>query len=243
MSNSQISNENTDGTINEQNNVESITIDQQINEPQINEPQIRTSYEVVFFAKYNKNPRPTLEQMTNFFNGYGTVHHINYPTDRNYAFIFMTKLSTNAEHRRTRTTIGQIIHDMTPETQFRITVASSNRRPNATHSQRGYINMHRNFASNTVDKYNNRRYPAKYKSYDKYNYNNKNNFNDLNNNHETGQNNQSFRPRRSLQRNINGFSQENRNQYSNGSYQISKPKYQNRGNYARPVDNYDLIQS
>ena len=87
----------------------------------------RVNYEVVFFCRYNTNPRPLTEEVIAFFNNYGVVHHVNCPEGRNYAFIFMTSLNTTAEYRRTRATIAQIIHDMTPENRFHITVASSNR--------------------------------------------------------------------------------------------------------------------
>jgi len=108
----------------------------------------RPTYEVVFFVRYNKNARPSLEEITTFFNLYGCVHHINCPEGRNYAFIFMTSLNTTAEHRRTRTIIGQIISDMSPESRFHITVASSNREKNryppdqSYGYQRGYQPYH-----------------------------------------------------------------------------------------------------
>jgi len=90
-------------------------------------PREKINYEVVFFARYNVNPRPSTEDVTKFFSNYGTVHHVNCPDGCNYAFIFMASLNTTAEHRRTRTTISQIINEMTPENRFHITVASSNR--------------------------------------------------------------------------------------------------------------------
>ncbi len=86
----------------------------------------RINYEVVFFARYN-NGRPSTDEITKFFNNYGVVHHVNCPEGRNNAFIFMSTLSTTVLHRRTRTTINQIRNDMTPENNFHITVASSNR--------------------------------------------------------------------------------------------------------------------
>lgn len=234
MSNSQFSNENTDRTVDEQvNDQVDEQVDKQVNDQVNDNEQSRTSYEVVFFAKYNKNPRPTLEQMTQFFDKYGTVHHINYPMDRNYAFIFMSKLSTDVEHRRTRTTIGQIIHDMTPETQFHVTVASSNRRPNATYTRRNigprreYSNMHRNFSNNGPIKYNsykrnnlydnnshnrNNSYDNRYNSYDKYD-----------NNSYNSMKNQSFEPRRM-------------------QFPDRKPRYQNRGSYTRPMSDIEMNQ-
>ncbi len=90
----------------------------------------RPKYEVVFFAKYHANPRPSMQVITDFFNNYGEVHHVNCPESAEIAFVFMTSLNTGAEHRRTRATIGQMIRDMTPENRFYVTVASSNRKPN-----------------------------------------------------------------------------------------------------------------
>lgn len=148
MSETQNLNENTDGT-----NTEEINVDEPVNEETVGQTtdqselntsmsesntSMKGSYEVVFFAKYNVNPRPSIEDMTKFFETYGTVHHINYPVNKNYAFIFMSSLSTPVEHRRTRTTISQIIREMTPGTRFHITVASSNRRPNIPTQKFGY---------------------------------------------------------------------------------------------------------
>lgn len=112
--------------------------------------QERTNYEVVFFARYY-NGRPSVDEIINFFNNYGVVHHVNCPEGRNNAFIFMSSLSTTVEHRRTRTTINQIRNDMTPEIQFHITVASSNRpihrrQSNQYHGGRGsYQRSWRNY--------------------------------------------------------------------------------------------------
>ena len=94
---------------------------------QPNEQREKVNYEVVFFARYHSSQRPSSEDVTAYFNRYGTVHHVNCPQDSNYAFIFMSSLNTTAERRRTRATISQIINDMTPENKFHITVASSNR--------------------------------------------------------------------------------------------------------------------
>ena len=91
------------------------------------EQREKVNYEVVFFARYHSCTRPPADDVTAYFNKYGTVHHVNCPKDTNYAFVFMASLNTTAEKRRTRTTISQIIQDMTPENKFHITVASSNR--------------------------------------------------------------------------------------------------------------------
>lgn len=95
----------------------------------------RPTYEVVFFVRYSICPRPLVDELYKYFGKYGDVHHVNCPENKNYAFIFMTKLATTVEHRRTRTTISQIIQDMTPENRFHITVASSNRIPPSDRSQ------------------------------------------------------------------------------------------------------------
>ncbi|AVL94919.1 hypothetical protein ma533 [Moumouvirus australiensis] len=119
-----MSNQNTDSTnVIENQNSESVTPEQTESIKSMERP----NYEVVFFARYNKDKRPPSEDITNFFNKYGVVHHVKCPEARNCAFIFMTSLNTTAEHRRTRTTISQIIHDMTPENQFHITVADGRR--------------------------------------------------------------------------------------------------------------------
>ena len=94
---------------------------------QFEEQREKVNYEVVFFARYHTSLRPPAEDVTAYFNQYGTVHHVNCPKDSNYAFVFMSSLNTTAERRRTRTTISKIIQDMTPENKFHITVASSNR--------------------------------------------------------------------------------------------------------------------
>lgn len=116
-----------------------------VNEVRDENENDRVNYEVVFFVKYNQNPRPSSEELTALFNNYGVVHHINCPENRNFAFIFMTSLNTEVEHRRTRTTICKIIQDMTPETRFHITVANSNynrfnQRPFNRYNNRGYRN-------------------------------------------------------------------------------------------------------
>lgn len=100
------------------------------------QPRERPNYEVVFFIRYGVNPRPSSEELTTYFSNYGDVDHINCPQDKNFAFVFMARLNTATEYRRTRTTIGQIIRDMTPETRFHITVASSNRTPSAPRQPR-----------------------------------------------------------------------------------------------------------
>ena len=87
----------------------------------------KVNYEVVFFVRYTNSPRPSAEELTNLFNTYGRVHHVNSPEDKNFAFVFMTSLSTTLEHRRTRSTISQIIQDMPMDKKFYITVAGSNR--------------------------------------------------------------------------------------------------------------------
>ncbi|XWV24807.1 putative low complexity protein [Tupanvirus deep ocean] len=158
MSNEQTQNEVTDRTNDVSENVvstnatEPTVTDSSVNivhdDPVAEEMPVvqreKVNYEVVFFVRYNNSDRPSSEEITNFFNNYGVVHHVNCPEGRNYAFIFMSSLSTTAEHRRTRTTISQIIHDMTPENRFHITVASSNRGTQYNGQRRYNSNNNRN---------------------------------------------------------------------------------------------------
>lgn len=85
----------------------------------------RVRFEVVFFIKYYSTDRPTVEDITQYFNNYGVVHNVRCPDGTNYAFVYMSSLNTTVDHRRTRTTIGQIIREMPPDFRFHITVASS----------------------------------------------------------------------------------------------------------------------
>ncbi|XWV26053.1 putative low complexity protein [Tupanvirus soda lake] len=167
MSNEQTQNEVTDRTNDVSENVvststsEPTVIDSSVNivhdDPVAEEMPVaqkeKVNYEVVFFVRYNNSDRPSSEEITNFFNNYGAVHHVNCPEGRNYAFVFMSSLSTTAEHRRTRTTISQIIHDMTPENRFHITVASSNRGT-----------QYRGTQYNGQRRFNNNRYGGNYRS-------------------------------------------------------------------------------
>jgi hypothetical protein len=107
----------------------------------------RPHYSVVFFVRYGFNKRPSVEDIIGFFNKYGTVHHVNSPQDRHFAFVFMDSLNTPVEHRKTRTTITNIINDMTPETRFHITVASSNRNPRSQYGQNNRRPYSRNWGN------------------------------------------------------------------------------------------------
>lgn len=117
-------------TPNEQVHVEITELVPAIEPTKTVEPEIlvtpKIKYQVVFFLKYS-SVRPPMDDIITFFNNYGEVHHVNCPENKNIAFVFMTSLSTPVEHRRTRTTISQIIKDMPTENRFHITVASSNR--------------------------------------------------------------------------------------------------------------------
>ena len=93
--------------------------------PAIVEVVERVRFEVVFFIKYYSTDRPTVEDITAYFNNYGVVHNVRCPDGTNYAFVYMSSLNTTVDHRRTRTTIGQIIREMPPDFRFHITVASS----------------------------------------------------------------------------------------------------------------------
>lgn len=103
-------------------------------------------FEVVFYTKFgllNGPSRPTPEQLTDYFNRYGDVHHVKCPDDRQIAFIFMTSLNTNATQYRVRVTKEQIIKDMTPETKFYINVANS-RKPQGGFTDRPPRSEHNN---------------------------------------------------------------------------------------------------
>ncbi len=195
----QETNESTDST-----NPESVEVEDQVfEEEQTPAPQQeKVSYEVVFFARYNSElyPRPSEKDIVSFFNEYGVVHHVRCPENNNFAFVFMTSLNTPEEHKRTRSTIYKIIQDMTPETKFRVTVASSNR-PRYPQNQ-GNNNR---FNGNQNDQYGNQQRRPFYK---KQNYDNAPRQNYPRNNQSNNYNNQSD--------NYDNQSNNYDNQYSNG---------------------------
>lgn len=159
--------------------IEHVETDEAVQTEQVSvTPGERPSYEVVFFARYYESyPRPSEEEITKFFNNYGTVHHVKCPDDKEYAFVFMTSLSTTEEHRRTRATITQIIKDMTPETKFRVTVASSNRPRYNNQGNYGNYNGYNNGYGNNYNRpQSNTNYPPRQQRYNNYNnnYNNSN---------------------------------------------------------------------
>lgn len=86
---------------------------------------IKPEYEVVFYVKYNtrNQNKPSEAEITSYFNNYGKVHHVIWNEYRNYVFVFMESLNTQAEFQRTKSTISKIIEDMTPENKFYVTVA------------------------------------------------------------------------------------------------------------------------
>lgn len=145
----------------------------------------RNNYEVVFYIKYRKNPMPSLSELVLLFEKYGSVHHITHFNDRNYAFVFMSSLKTDVQYRRTRTTIGQIIRDMTPETHFHISVANSNGLNNKSNSYRSNQNntSYRHNRTHKPSRYNEQyrrdRYNRNVRSYesDRQNDNSKNRYN------------------------------------------------------------------
>lgn len=79
-------------------------------------------YEVVFFAHYSN--RPTVEEITAYFNQYGVVHHVDCPQTKQCAFIFMSTLSSNEQRNRTKNTLIQIRQQMDPTNPFNVSVAS-----------------------------------------------------------------------------------------------------------------------
>jgi len=192
----------------ENNNVD----DTQPLQPQSDAPQTeKPSYEVVFFAKYYESyPRPSEEDITKFFNNYGTVHHIKCPEDRDFAFVFMSDLSTTEEHRRTRVTISQIIKDMTPETKFRVTVASSNRPRYDYNNNNGYNN----------NSYNNNSYNNQPQNYNNYQPQRRNqHYNNYNQGYNRGYNNQNYDQGYQGSRGYNQGYNQHYNRSSNQSYQ------------------------
>lgn len=158
-------NETTTHTIKADNMDEVVeSIDSEIAEINEDIPEIhkeRVNYEVVFFIKYTTINRPSTEEITNFFNNYGRVHHVKCPNNRNYAFVFMQSLNTPAEHRRTRWTISKIIENMTPENKFYITVASSNRQNYYTKFTHSTSNVQRSSlrqSNNSDNNYSHKKY-------------------------------------------------------------------------------------
>jgi len=199
----------------------------------------KNNYEVVFFVKYNYNPRPSLENMTNFFNNYGVVNHIDCPEGRNYAFVFMTSLSTTVEHRRTRTTINQIIKDMNPETKFHISVASS--RKTNYHGYQQYPDQNNGYYLNQNNRYypsqNNRYYPNQNNRY--YSNQNQRYFNQ-NNQQYPNQYNQRY-PNLVQQQNKPSYNNNHRTSYvqeNNNNQQLNRHirynNFDNRNNYQNP---------
>lgn len=90
----------------------------------------KNPYEVVFFAKYNNRDSkyiPSIETITDFFAKYGTIDHLDYNQEKHIAYIYMTRLSTTQTFLRTRSTLTQMIAEMTPATKFYVSVARANR--------------------------------------------------------------------------------------------------------------------
>lgn len=198
----------------------SVTIEtQNIPETLSTVQKIKPKYEVVFFARYPNSPRPTSEEITNFFNNYGVVHHLVCPDGKNFAIIFMNSLSTTIERRRTRTTISQIIKDMTPENKFYITVANSNR--NMIHNNVPQVRYKRNYNNG----YNNYRRPNIPE-----NYNGQQNRNYVNNNYQDSQQNRNYINNNYQVKNFkNSYDKNENNHYR----KRTNYNYQN-GNYNKP---------
>lgn len=156
---SQTEQENTNINLELDTNVDStdaVLVHNQTTETTTTETPIPTEskpkpvYEVVFFVRYPHGLRPTADKIISTFSNYGTVDHIKDPENRDFVYVFMSSLSTTAEHRRTRTTISEIIKNMPTEKEnkFYITVASSNR------NQKGSNNNNNN--NTNRNSYNNR---------------------------------------------------------------------------------------
>ena len=177
-------------------------------------------YEVVLFIRYKVNLRPSIEYITNFFNKYGLVHHVNTPVNKNFAFVFMTNLNTDVEHRRTRTIIDTIIRDMllmSIETRFYITVANSNSSNNDSDSNNSYPNNRNLYRNNNSYQNNNNSY--------------RNNNSYGNNRNSYPNNNNSYRNNNNSYGNRNSY--DNRNPYDNrNSYSNNRNSYDNRNSYS-----------
>ena len=90
----------------------------------------RPHYAVVLFVKYGLDgsiPRPSLDDVNDFFGNFGEIDHLTYPENKDFVFVFMKSLNTTAAYQKTRTVIADIIHTMTPETRFYVSVANSRR--------------------------------------------------------------------------------------------------------------------
>ena len=174
-------------------------------------------YEVVLYTRYGLEKglaRPTVEEITKFFESYGDVDHVVYPEDNPVAFVFMTKLNTVVEHRRVRTVIDEIIKSMTPETKFYVNVASS-KRP-----------FPRKEDNNYQPRYDNRNYQQ--------GYNNGNYQQGYNNGNYQGNN---YRPRGGYHQR-NNFVEEPVRQYNN--YR-GRGGFQQRNNNYRPRENQEVV--
>ncbi len=191
----------------------SLTDNKKITEP------YRKKFEVVFFVKYNNFARPESEDIKEYFTRYGSVYKINYPDNKNHAYIFMEKLATQANRKRTRITIDQIHQDMDPNREFILTVARSNRknRDNRQYQNNGDNRQYQNNGDNR--QYQNNRDNRQYQ-------NNRDNRQYQNNNVNTRTNN--------VPRNHNNTMQE---QY------VPKMGNTSRHTYDRNYDNRDVISS
>jgi hypothetical protein len=131
---------------------------------------VERKYAVVFFAKYyaQENPRPSEDSIQGFFNMYGQVDHVECPAGKNFAFIYMNSLSTQAEKSKTKNTMSAIIQSMTPETRFHLGVASMRYQNNGQSGQSrqprqtNYNRPPRQFGPNDSQMQNNPRPPRQF---------------------------------------------------------------------------------
>lgn len=243
MSNQEIQNSDTD------NQPKIVESDVSVSNTDNDTTTKKNPYEVVFFARYNYGLRPSNDEIHNFFSKYGEIDHINCPENRSFAFIFMNKLSTDAEQRRTRNTIQQIIRDMTPETRFHITVASS--RPRFPQNYQPNNRRYNNRPYNGTGGYSyrpsnyNRNYHYRQPYYDRnvsnndgannrhdktnqsWYKNNRSNSNQLNQSNQSNQTNQT-----------NQFNQSNQFNQTNQSNQFNQSNQTNQFNQPRNQSNY-----
>lgn len=128
------------------------------------ENQPEKKYAVVFFVKY-RYQRPPEEEMSGYFGQYGDIDHIDYPENKNFAFIFMSSLSIQAEFKRTRATIRQILEDMDQAQPFFITVARNNTRQQ---NNQGYNYSYPRYGGRNNNMGNSRNYDRGYdRGYDR----------------------------------------------------------------------------
>lgn len=141
----------------------------QVSAPEQQGPK-KNQYEVVFFARYNNRDSryvPTVDDVKNFFSKFGTVDRVDYKNDKNIAYVYMTKLATTQTFLRTRSTITNMIAEMTPETKFYVSVARSSKSHRSNQSnQSNQLNQ-----SNRSNRFGTSNTPNRFGRFRRNNYN------------------------------------------------------------------------